>query len=67
MQIKHVLPKLCHLPQYSYGSRYLTTRVRGKGWEFGIRTHTEASDRVGQPILNLYSHPCNQRHTGVDV
>ena len=27
IQIKYVLPKLCHLPQYSYGSRDPTTRV----------------------------------------
>ena len=26
IQIKYVLPKLCHLPQYSYGSRDPTTR-----------------------------------------
>ena len=29
IQIKYVLPKLCHLPQYSYGSRDPTTRVLG--------------------------------------
>ena len=27
LQIKYVLPKPCHLPQYSYGSRDPTTRV----------------------------------------
>ena len=29
IQIKYVLPKLCHLPQYSYWSRDPTTRVLG--------------------------------------
>ena len=29
IQIKYVLPKLCHLPQYSYGSRDPTTRLLG--------------------------------------
>ena len=29
IQSKYVLPKLCHLPQYSYGSRDPTTRVPG--------------------------------------
>ena len=28
IQIKYVLPKLCHLPQYPYGSRDPTTRLR---------------------------------------
>ena len=36
IQIKYVLPKLCHPPQYSYGSRDPTTRVLGlrlvPGW-----------------------------------
>ena len=29
IQIKYVLPKLCHLPQYSHGYRDPTTRVLG--------------------------------------
>ena len=29
IQINYVLPKLCHLPQYSYGSRDPATRVLG--------------------------------------
>ena len=49
IQIKYVLPKLCHLPQYSYGSRDPTTRVQGVGtrdpfsyWSRGqsMATHT---------------------------
>ena len=59
IQIKYVLPKLCYLPQYSYGSRDPTTgysaaprtRVVGPG----IRTHTGAGDTVWQPLFNLYT------------
>ena len=58
IQIKYVLPKLCHLPQYSHDPGipppgYLTsphTRVYGPG----IHTHTGAGDTVWQLILNLY-------------
>ena len=38
IQIKYVLPKLCHLPQYSYGSRDPTTRVLGYALYPGLGT-----------------------------
>ena len=38
IQIKYVLPKLCHLPQYSYGSRDPTTRVLGYASYPGLGT-----------------------------
>ena len=38
IQIKYVLPKLCHLPQYSYGSRDPTTRVLGYAEYPGLGT-----------------------------
>ena len=37
IQIKYVLPKLCHLPQYSYGSRDPTT-----GRWHSMATHTKS-------------------------
>ena len=38
IQIKYVLPKLCHLPQYSYGSRDPTTQVLGYASYPGLGT-----------------------------
>ena len=38
IQIKYVLPKLCHLPQYSYGSRDPTNRVLGFASNPGLGT-----------------------------
>ena len=38
IQIKYVLPKLCHLPQYPYGSRDPTTRVLGYASYPGLGT-----------------------------
>ena len=38
IQIKYVLPKLCHLPQYSYGSRDPTTRLLGYASYPGLGT-----------------------------
>ena len=38
IQIKYVLPKLCHLPQYSYGSRDPTARVLGYASYPGLGT-----------------------------
>ena len=38
IQIKYILPKLCHLPQYSYGSRDPTTRVLGYASYPGLGT-----------------------------
>ena len=38
IQIKYVLPKLRHLPQYSYGSRDPTTRVLGYASYPGLGT-----------------------------
>ena len=38
IQIKYVLPKVCHLPQYEYGSRDPTTRVRGVASYPGLGT-----------------------------
>ena len=38
IQIKYVLPKLCHLPQYSYGSRDPTDRVLGYASYPGLGT-----------------------------
>ena len=42
IQIKYVLPKLYHLPQYSYGSRDPTTRVPYSYWGrwHSMATHT---------------------------
>ena len=43
IQIKYVLPKLCHLPQYSYGSRDPTTRVLGYASYPGLGTRDSYS------------------------
>ena len=60
IQIKYVLPKLGHLPQYSYGSRdAVTTRVLGFASYLGLGTRDPYSywgrGTVWQPILNLHN------------
>ena len=65
MQIKYVLPKLCHLPQYSYRSRDPTIRVLGYASYPGLGTRDPYSYwgwwQVWQPILNLYNNGNNFR------
>ena len=61
IQIKYVLPKPCHLPQYSSGSRDPTTRILGYASYPALGTQDPnscwAGDTVWQPIpifISLY-------------